>query len=109
MVPETICGITGASAEDIERQVKTAAQYNNETDRYVTYVGPMSLTLWAIAKPSNFAHPLVTCMRIYVEDGKTFMQRKMRCDATREACDRAYLEFARLDRDNRRQVEGGKR
>lgn len=104
--PETICGITGASAQDFERQVKAAGQYNNETDRYATYEGPVSMTLWAFAKPSNFAYPLATCMRVFVKDGRTLMERKMRCDSTREACDRAFLEFDELDGRNRRQIQG---
>ena len=97
--PETICGITGSSAADFEAQVKRAAnaKYNNETDRYVTYEGPMPLTLWAFAKPSNSTYPLATCMRVYVEDGQTYTERKMRCDASRGACDRAFLEFKELD------------
>jgi len=106
--PEIICGINGSSAQDFERQVKAApsARYNNETDRYITYEGPMPLTLWAFAKPSNFAHPLATCVRVYEENGATFMERKMRCDATREQCDRAFLEFNELDGQNRAQIQG---
>jgi hypothetical protein len=97
---ETICGITAASAEEFAAKVKLSpkAKYNNETDRYVTYQGPMPLTLWAFAKPSNFAYPVATCMRVYVEGGQTYTERKMRCDASREACDRTFLEFRELDK-----------
>ena len=103
--PETICGITAASAQDFERQVKASrkAKYNNETDRYVTYDGPMPMTLWAFAKPTNFAYPVATCMRVYVEGGQTYTERKMRCDASRDECDRAFVEFQQLDN----QVLGG--
>jgi hypothetical protein len=106
--PDTICGITGSSAKDFERQVKAApaAKYNNETDRYITYEGPMPLTLWAFAKPSNFAYPLATCMRVYEEKGATHMERRMRCDATRDQCDRAFIEFNELDGRNRAQLQG---
>jgi hypothetical protein len=98
--PETICGITAASPQEFEAKVKSSpnAKYNNETDRYVTYEGPMPLTLWAFAKPSNFAYPVATCMRVYVEGGQTFTEREMRCDASREACDRTFLEFRDLDK-----------
>jgi hypothetical protein len=105
--PETICGVTGKSAQDFEREVKTsqAARYNNETDRYVTYEGPIPMTLWAFAKPDNFAYPLATCIRIYEEKGAVLAERKMRCDATREQCDRAFIEFDELDGRNRRQIQ----
>jgi len=105
--PETICGVTGTSAQDFERQVKSSptAEYNNETDRYITYEGPTPMTLWAFAKSANFAYPLATCIRIYEEKGAVLAERKMRCDATREQCDRAFIEFDELDGRNRRQVQ----
>jgi len=109
--PETICGVTAASALDFERQVKASpqAKYNNETDRYLTYEGPVPLTLWAFAQPSNFAYPIATCVRVYEQNGQVFMDRKMRCDATREQCDRAFLEFQELDAKNRERIQGRER
>jgi hypothetical protein len=109
--PETICGVTGASALDFQRLVKAspAAKYNNETDRYLTYEGPMPMTLWAFAKRSNFAYPIATCVRVFEKDGGVFMERKMRCDANREQCDRAYLEFEELDARNRKQIRGNEK
>ena len=97
--PETICGVTASSAADFETKVRASpsAEYNNETDRYVTFVGPMPRTLWAFAKRSNFAYPVATCMRVYVEDGQTYTEREMRCDDSREDCDRAFIEFQELD------------
>ena len=97
--PETICGVKASSAADFEAQVKSSpkAEYNNETDRYVTYEGPVPMTLWAFAKRTNFAYPLATCMRLYVKDGQTLAERKMRCDASRAECDRAFIEFQELD------------
>ena len=106
--PETICGVTGTTAQDFERQVRAspAAKYNNETDRYLTYEGPMQMTLWAFAKPTNTAHPLSTCLQIFEKDGATYAERKMHCDATRAQCDKAFLEFVELDRRNRRMLQG---
>jgi hypothetical protein len=105
--PETICGVTGASAQDFENQVKASpgAKYNNETDRYVTYEGPMPMTLWAFAKPANFAYPLATCIQIYEKEGAVYAKRNMRCDATREQCDKAFVEFDALDAQNRQQIQ----
>jgi len=106
--PETICGVTGTTAKDFERQVRSSsvAKYNNETDRYVTYEGPMQLTLWAFAKPNNMAYPLSTCLQVFEKDGATFAERKMHCDATRALCDQAFLEFDELDRRNRQMLQG---
>ena len=67
------------------------------------------MTLWAFAKPSNLAYPLATCMRVFVEDGQTLMERHMRCDASRDACDLSFLEFDELDSRNRRQIQGDER
>jgi hypothetical protein len=109
--PETICGITASSAEEFELKVRASptASYNNETDRYVTYEGPMARTLWAFAKPSNFAYRLATCVRVFDKDGSVMMERQMRCDSTRELCDRAFLEFDELDESNRRRIAGEER
>jgi hypothetical protein len=105
--PETICGITASSARDFESQVRRspAAKYNNETDQYLTYEGPMPLTLWAFAKQANFAYPVATCARIFEKGGAVLMERKMRCDASREQCDRAYREFEQLDNSNRESIQ----
>jgi hypothetical protein len=96
---------------DFERQVKASAQakYNNETDRYVTYEGPMPMTLWAFAKPSNFAYPVATCIRVFEPGGEVLMDRKLRCDAMRDQCDRAFLEFQDLDARNRVAIQGGEK
>ena len=106
--PETICGVTGSSAQDFERKVRASVgtKYNNETDRYVTYEGPIKLTLWAFAKPSNFAYPLATCLQVYEAKGAVYAERKMRCDATRKQCDKAFLEFNELDAQNRSRIQG---
>ena len=106
--PDTICGVTGTTAQDFERQVKTSpvAKYNNETDRYVTYEGPTPMTLWAFAKPSNTAYPLSTCLQIFDKNGAVYAERKMHCDATRAQCDKAFVEFDELDRLNRRMLQG---
>ena len=104
---ETICGVTAASAQDFEQKVKASpnAHYSTETDRFVVYEGPEKLTQWVFAKPANLAYPLATCRRVYVQDGATYMGRQMRCDATRDDCDRAFLEFKALDEQAKQSVQ----
>lgn len=96
---ETICGITAASALDFKHQVTTSpkAKKVTETSEFVGYEGPEDMTLWVFSKPGATAYPLATCRSVYVENGATYMGRKMRCDDTRERCDRAFLEFQSLD------------
>jgi hypothetical protein len=105
--PETICGITAASAEDFERQVRASpsAQLYMETEEFVVFEGPQEMSQWVFAKPTYFAFPLATCRRIDVENGSTYMHRAMRCDDTRDDCDRAFLQFQDMDAKARQSVQ----
>ena len=106
--PETFCGVTASSAQDFERQVKVSANAKRvtDTDRFTAYEGPAEMTVWVFAKPTNSAYPLATCRYVYVKDGATYMGRKMRCDDTRERCDRAFIEFNELDQHAAASVRG---
>jgi hypothetical protein len=107
VAPKTLCGITATSALDFERQVKASAEAKQllETDRFVAYDAPDTLTQWVFAKPGNSAYPLATCRHAYVNDGSWYMNRDMRCDDTRERCDKALLEFEHLDQQAKEAVQ----
>ena len=96
---EEICGVTAASAVDFENKVKAAptARAFGETNEFTIYDGPAQMTQWVFAKPSYRAYPMATCRRVFVENGNTMMDRKMRCDDTREDCDAAFVQFNDLD------------
>jgi hypothetical protein len=105
--PANYCGITAASAADFERQVMASAKAvkTTETDQFVAYEGPKEMTMWVFSKPGATAYPLATCRYLTVENGATYMGREMRCDDTRERCDRAFLEFRELDEQAKRSIQ----
>ena len=106
--PATYCGITASSAADFQRQVIASprAKKITETDQFIGYDVPDDLTMWAFAKPGATAYPLATCRYVYVENGTTYMGREMRCDDTRERCDRAFLQFQELDEQAKQSIQG---
>ena len=105
--PETICEITGASAVDFERQVQNSPSWNLlvETDRFIAYQSSDNLMQWVFAKSGNNAYPLATCRRAYQQNGAWYMDRKIRCEDSRENCDRAYLEFEMLDEQTKGAIQ----
>jgi hypothetical protein len=105
--PETICGVTADSAKEFEKQVRASpnARLYRETDQFVVYEGPQKTSQWAFAKPGYFAYPLATCRSLETEDGAVYMNRLMRCDASRDDCDRAFLEFHSLDEQAKQSVQ----
>ena len=101
--PSTLCGITGASALDVEQEVRATptVRYAGESDKFVIFdaEGSEGLRQWVFSKPTYVAYSLATCRRAYPENGMMMMQRDMRCEDTREDCDRAFLEFQSLDKE----------
>ena len=105
--PETICGITGSSAVDFEQQVRASpkAKLYSETEEFVVFEGPANSSQWVFAKPAYFAFPLATCRSLYEENGGIYMHRAMRCDDTRDDCDRAFLQFRDMDARAKQNVQ----
>ena len=105
--PSTMCGLTGADALDLIRQVRASpsliAQFSG-SDRFDVYASSDSLTHWVFTKPSEPAHPAVTCRRLFQDDGSWMQDRDIRCDAERAACDRLFTEFHELDEQARQAV-----
>jgi hypothetical protein len=107
--PETICGITADAAEEFAAKVKADRRFEFEfaTDRFITYATADSLTQWAFSKPGNSAHPMATCRLTYQgPDGAWYIKRQMRCDDSRENCDKAFLEFNELDERVKQELGG---
>jgi len=76
-----------------------------ETDEFSVFEGPAKDSQWVFAKPAYFAYPLATCRNLLEQDGGIYMHRSMRCDDSREDCDRAFLEFQGMDDEARRSVQ----
>jgi hypothetical protein len=109
--PATMCGITAESATEFLQKVKLDPRFTltGTTDRFLLYATQDSLMQFVFSLPGNTAHPLATCRHAYQENGAWFISREMRCDDTRERCDRAFLEFADLDDQVKRALSGNDR
>jgi hypothetical protein len=100
--PETICGITAASASEFRLKIRQAGlTFQDGGPRFDVYLSPSAgddMVQWAVTKAGEPAFPAVTCRHMYkTTDGAWMQDRKMRCDASREACDALFVEFQQLD------------
>jgi hypothetical protein len=105
---EEICGITAASAVEFEAKIRADRRLKpmGGDDRYQVFGNRKKMVQWAVATRANPAYPLATCRHAFRKDGSIYQTRSMRCDASREACDRAFLDFQALDRELSRAVSG---
>jgi hypothetical protein len=99
--PSTMCGLTGADALDLIRQVRTSPGLSSQqvaSDRFEVYASSDSMTQWVFTKAGEPAYPAITCRHVFrAADGSWMQNRNMRCDAGRAACDRLFTEFGELD------------
>ncbi|MDP8994437.1 MAG: hypothetical protein M3N07_05555 [Pseudomonadota bacterium] len=106
--PTEICGITALEATDFIRQVRASPHFVRAavTDRFELYVSEQRMEQWAITREGEPAHPAVTCRHVWQDaSGSWLLSRQMRCDASREACDRLFLEFRQLDEEMSRSLQ----
>ena len=99
--PSTMCGVTAADAREFEVKVRadqSLQRRNTSNERFVWYASSDESVHWVFATPTNFVYPVATCRQITRDaQGSLYLSRDMRCDGSREQCDRAYLEFQWLD------------
>jgi len=110
--PSTVCGVTASAAQEFESKIKGDTHFRHvlTTERFVAYATADSFTQWTFSLPGNTAHPLATCRHTYQgSDGAWYMQRQLRCDDTRDRCDRAFLEFRELDDRVKQALSGRER
>jgi hypothetical protein len=102
--PTEMCGVTAATAPEFEEAITRDASFREEggNDLYRAFNNADRFIQWVFSTPKNPAHPLATCRRLVSKDGNIYAGREMRCDASREACDRAFLQFQALDEGLRR-------
>jgi hypothetical protein len=56
--------------------------------------------LWNFTKASHPAYPSVACRRVVKgADGSRRVETQLRCNATKEACDRLAADYAALDKE----------
>jgi hypothetical protein len=107
--PSSVCGISGRDALAMREKLKsspTIVEKPSGSDRFETYFSSVETKQWTATTQKDPAYPAVTCVYLYNSGGGTDMQREMRCDASREACDALFQEFEAHDAEIRRQVKG---
>jgi len=107
--PSNLCGISGDNALAIREKLKsdpTIVEKPSGSSRFETYFSSVETKQWTVTTEKEAAYPAVTCVRLYIAGGGTNMERNMRCDASREACDALFLEFEAHDEQLRKQIKG---
>lgn len=106
--PSEMCGLVGRDAQDLMRQVRsspTVTQQNLNSNRFEAYANDNGFMQWVLTKPAEPAYPAVTCRHAYQDkDGSWQQTRNMRCDASRAACDKLFIEFQNLDEQMRQEI-----
>ena len=104
----SVCGITGSDAltiRDALRSDPTITEEPSPSKRFETYFSSAKSKSWTVTTKADAAYPAVTCVHIFTSNGGTDMQRQMRCDASREACDALFLEFRAHDNVIKEQIK----
>jgi hypothetical protein len=105
----SVCGISGSNAlaiRDVLRSDPTITEELSPSTRFETYFSSIETKQWTVTTKADAAYPAVTCLHLFTSNGGTEMQRQMRCDATRDACDALFLEFRDHDDGIRKQIKG---
>ena len=110
--PAELCGLTAPDALQFMELLRTSPEVQSipiESDRFELFAADDHMKQWVITRPSEPAHPAVTCRHAFEgPDGSWYQTRSMRCDASREACDRLFIEFQELDERLRQSLEGNR-
>ena len=107
--PSDVCGVTGEGALTIRASLRSNPAIREEPSgsvRFETYFSSTESKQWSVTTKEDAAYPAVTCVHLFNSGGGTDMQRQMRCDASREACDALFVEFHAHDEEIRKQIRG---
>jgi hypothetical protein len=105
---EQMCGLEGRDALDLMEKARKSRELHRvdiQSPRFELFETAKPKYQLVITRPSEPAHPAVSCRHVYEEDGATQMERSMRCDASRAACDALFLEFQALDEQMKRALQ----
>jgi hypothetical protein len=108
--PSTMCGVTADDANGLMRLVRQRHRFRRqpiESSRFEVFQTRDSTRQWVFTKPSEPAYPAISCREFYTDmSGGTSQRRSLRCDASRQACDRLFQEFSDLDNRMIRTLRG---
>ena len=95
----TLCGMTGPSLSDIERQVLSDNSFaeENSTDKYRVFNRTRDLVQMVFPRAQLHPFAMATCRKVVPNGAGSTIQRELRCDGTRAQCDAVFLEFKQLD------------
>ena len=106
--PVEMCGIRGRDLGAYVAALRTSPAHRPEaigSDRFELFVAKEGWDQIVLTRPTEPAHPAATCRHALRDaEGNFMMERQMRCDASREACDRLFLEFQALDERMRQEI-----
>ena len=99
--PVELCGLRGEDVANLHNAAEASGEFRStpiDSDRFLLFTSEDGLKQLVFTRPSEPAHPAATCRHAFqVADGSWHQERSMRCDASREACDRLFVEFQELD------------
>ena len=106
--PVAMCGLVGRDVRDFVSHLRASPSFQAhpiESSRFELFASTHDMDQIVVTRPSEPAYPAVTCRHIYQEGGAWLSSRATRCEASRDACDRLYVEFQNLDAEMRRAVQ----
>jgi len=98
--PVEMCGVKAADAASLLEAIRRDGRFralDSGSERFELFATEDHHIQWVATRPGEAAFPAVTCRRVYEDNGGVKMDRRLRCDASREACDALFLEFQALD------------
>lgn len=108
--PAEMCGLVGRDARDLIKKARASPNLvltDIGSDRFELFQSDPPTYQLVATKPSEPAHPAVSCRRLFEENGSLQIDRSMRCDAGRSVCDALFIEFQELDAAMIKAVRGG--
>jgi hypothetical protein len=98
--PPSMCGLSADDTEGLRKLVRTTTSLAKAavgSDRFEVYDTADRMQEFVITLESNPAHPAVACREITRGNGELRLTRYMNCGGSREACNRLFLDFRKLD------------
>ena len=98
--PSELCGVHGENVAELARKVRASPEFAARdigSDRFELFETTPLRRQFVFTREGEAAHPTTTCREMVQRDGAVGMQRSIRCEADRAACDALYLEFRSLD------------
>jgi hypothetical protein len=99
--PVELCGLKGTNVAALVLAARGSDELRStpiDSDRFELFASKDSLKQLVFTRSTEAAYPAATCRHAFkVADGSWQQTRDMRCEATREACDKLFLEFQDLD------------